>query len=907
MANNDYTQDIRDLKNSLSYLAVPEDKLSTGSIKILNKAYSLYEGYWTKLFPDERTDPRIIDVYSFQKYIAGSGEIEKLIIKLNELNEEKEEKEEKKEIKPKEQEASIPPELESLVAEYQQNQALLENEEIKSNSQRSVAEQVKIAIAHSKIKNLALANKQRRLEKGEKFQEVDKAFVSLGSPKSESTNQALSTSYKAVQEVAFTYTGFTKLSKHLQNEIITNAVELHTIGLSDLDTAIQSSTLQIDSTSLSESDKSNLATIPGGFVSTIYQEIKTQDQKTSEYQVNLNKNEQKIIQLEDRLLTKSEAEKAAISVEIKSLIAENEKISSALTEQEKIFLDSVSKQTEAFKSFSTDREKRLSQDPDLKDRIEVANKNLASIHNTFELNGVKPNLFDPLSDAYLLEQAIRQDMPGVLAAHAGYEAEYAAALINNPKTKDPNLSPEAILLSGKNLDPKLLAKARLFAKDNPDSALGKLFKSREDIFNSASSQIRKIASSPLGKEITKASTGLGKIFKPVSGFIGKISDKIPGGFGNLFRIAQDPIGAFRSWAGKKIGSYVVKKFLASSAGKAAVAAGKKLAGELLKKGIGKAVASIAVKLGVKLGIAATGVGAPVALILLAIDIVIAILKAVKNAIQKTAKAIFGEEIKSKDILGVLAVGAVSRTSTFIATLGSTVASAASSAGMIIGFGAIIVFIFYVTSFAVAPLLSTLVQLDSTTPTEGKSEYYGNLNFDCGPEAGAEITVDAGGFPVTQRLLVGPGRTGMCITPTKITIHWSGGSSNDSTYETLIARGLSCQIGTAPDGSVEQWQQMWEKKAELAYCTGGNENNYCLNNEMVGAWFIPPGSTPLNSSQNVPSEEEIQSSVNTTCFMMRQYNIPSSQIFGHYQLMPGKPDPGEEFLAYFINRVNETCP
>jgi len=169
-------------------------------------------------------------------------------------------------------------------------------------------------------------------------------------------------------------------------------------------------------------------------------------------------------------------------------------------------------------------------------------------------------------------------------------------------------------------------------------------------------------------------------------------------------------------------------------------------------------------------------------------------------------------------------------------------------------------------------------------------------------------IQAGSYPVVKRLLTGLGRTGYCIIPTKIVIHWSGAwTDNNNTYTYLDQVGLSCQIGTDQNGSVEQWQQMWEKKAELAYCVGGNENNYCLNNEMVGAWFIPPGTSPTKPEEKSPNEDEIQSSVNSTCFMMQQYHIPYTQIFGHLELHIGKPDPGEEFLAYFINRVKQQCP
>jgi len=164
-------------------------------------------------------------------------------------------------------------------------------------------------------------------------------------------------------------------------------------------------------------------------------------------------------------------------------------------------------------------------------------------------------------------------------------------------------------------------------------------------------------------------------------------------------------------------------------------------------------------------------------------------------------------------------------------------------------------------------------------------------------SGNEILVQAGSYPV-EKILLTNGRPGGCITPTMIVIHWSGGwSNNDATRRTLESRNRSCQIGTDQDGSVQQWQQLWEKKAELAWCTGGDNNLYTVNNEMVGAWF---DTTP-------PLEAEIDSAVKSTCWYMNQYHIPVEQIWGHYQLWEGKSDPGEKFLnEVFIPRVRQTC-
>jgi len=169
-------------------------------------------------------------------------------------------------------------------------------------------------------------------------------------------------------------------------------------------------------------------------------------------------------------------------------------------------------------------------------------------------------------------------------------------------------------------------------------------------------------------------------------------------------------------------------------------------------------------------------------------------------------------------------------------------------------------------------------------------------FEC-PGAGSEVLVEAGGYPV-EKILLTNGRPGGCIDPTMIVIHWSGGwSSNDVTRRTLEQRNRSCQIGTDQDGSVQQWQQLWEEMAEFAWCVGGNWNLYSVNNEMVGAWF----------DTNPPSEAEIDSAVKSTCWYMKQYNIPWTQIFGHYQLWSEKSDPGEKFLnEVFIPRVREAC-
>lgn len=672
------------------------------------KTYAIAEKYFGKKYFFENS-------YShFVKNLPISA-VSDYIQELQRVEEKENQEQKKRETKPTEQETSIPPELEALVAEYQQNQELLESEEIKTNSQRSVAEQVKIAIEHSKIKNLALANRERLSQK-ENTQEQDEAFILLGSPKSGSKTAALATSFKAVQEVAFTYSGFSKLPPTVQNEIITSAVDLNTVGISDIDTAIQSSVLLLDTSSFDESIKANIATIPGGFVSSVYQDIVDLNNTTAQFESQITANEDKIQTLESKLSSLNETERVAVSLEIKDIIAENEHLSASIEGQSTRFVNSISKKTELFKDFEKSRETRLSKDPDLKDKIELANKNVSSIQSNLKANGVEARIYSPLDDAGELEAAIRHDLPGELLPNSGNAAEKAAALVNNPLTQNKDLSPQAILLYGKDLTPKLLAKARKFAKENPTSALGKLFKTRKDIFDSAGSQIRKISSSPLGKQLSRVSTGIGKTFGSVSKFFGKFTDRISGGLGTIFRVVQDPWGTFKSWAGRKAGEYVLRQLSKRVASETL----KKTGELLLKNGVsasikklaGQAAAKLALKLGLQAAASSTGVGVILAV---AIEILSWLWDKTTAFIKKLSTAIYGEEIKGRDLLAIPAMG-ITGIATFFAGIGTATAAAASSAFVTIILGTLVGFFFYMTSIVVAPLISTLVQLDSTTRT-----------------------------------------------------------------------------------------------------------------------------------------------------------------------------------------------
>lgn len=700
------------------------------------------------------------DTYHFESYSKfiqnlPVSAITDYISALEKEEQEETEKEKKKEIK-KEKETeieggSLPPDLESLVAEYRQNQAILAEENIQKNQQRSVAEQVKIAIAHSQIKKRAEANRLQRTSQGEKFQDTDTAFISLGSPKSESKKEALSFSFQAVQEIALTHAGFARLSPATQEQIVSTAVELNSVCVTNIDVAIQSAALLLDTSDLSSAEQKQVAGLSSNFIHSVYDAVNTQTEQAATYEAQIAENEVVLLQLEKEAQSLTGKNLEAKQLQIKNLTATNQQLAKkidSLPGQFNLFIDN---QTVDFRKFENESISRLTQDPDLKDLVENANKNIASIHHNLETGGVKPHIYSSIDDIHLLEEAIRHDLPGELRPHATYEAAQAAALVDTPQTQNPDLSPDSIRLYSQNLTPKLLAKARQFAQTNPQSALGKLFQKRQDLFGSANQQIRKISQSPLGKEILKVSSGIGKFFSKISGGLNKITSRIPGGFGRIVNLASDPWGALRSWAGRKAGEYIARQIVQRLTNETL----KKVAGTLLKEGFkgsvkklaeqaaAKVAAKVALKLGIQAAASSTGVGVIVAV---AIEVASWVFDKVSGAIKKLSIAVYGEEIKARDFIaapvtGIAAVGTA--VGSFFVALGTATATAAASAVGIITAGVAVGIFFYLTSIAVAPLISTLVQLEGT------------------PKKIGVIITGCAGWPTDGQYTVGQGPLGSC--------------------------------------------------------------------------------------------------------------------------------------------------
>lgn len=468
----------------------------------------------------------------------------------------------------------------------------------------------------------------------------------------------------------------------------------------------------------------------------------------------------------------------------------------------------------------------------------------------------------------------------------------------------PKISPQAAKFYG-HMDKDTFLRVLAHAHAHENTALGQFVKHNEEFITHLRTQTETIHDSPLGKELFRPLTGLSK---NIYGLTNTINGFLPESVTKFTNVLLHPLDSAKSWVGKKVAEKAAKevgKIVAEKIGQEGV---KRIATTLLSEGLKKGLITLATQvgaaLGIDIGLAATGVGIPAAIISLIVQAAIFVGGMILDQVQKNSKKIQEQAIGALFMFSqLISVG--------IPLATKSIWSVSMGAVFAILVGIAVTFFIYVTSFLMAPIIASIAHIGNDSAISASGDLpYGDLSFDC-KDGGKEITIDAGGFPVNKIFMVGPGRSKMCITPSKIVIHWTGTWGNlDAVRRYLETTPFSCQIGTDTDGTVQQWMVLWEKKAELAQCVGGNENNYAVNNEIVGAWFIPPGSDPRLSTNprdaRAPSETSIQSSINTTCYYMQQYKIPSSQIFGHYQLMPGKPDPGEAFLDYFIDRVKKTC-
>lgn len=156
----------------------------------------------------------------------------------------------------------------------------------------------------------------------------------------------------------------------------------------------------------------------------------------------------------------------------------------------------------------------------------------------------------------------------------------------------------------------------------------------------------------------------------------------------------------------------------------------------------------------------------------------------------------------------------------------------------------------------------------------------------------------------------------CIVPKMVVIHWSAAwTTAQATFDVLNKRDRSCQFATDANTSL-QMLDFYQTKVRQGWCVGGSWNDVSISIEISGAYFddvikeVPgkPGQYDLNEQhfRYETLKAETDRAMALTCWSLKQYNIPKTEIYGHYELNSGKIDAGKNYGTYFKQRVLKEC-
>ncbi len=373
------------------------------------------------------------------------------------------------------------------------------------------------------------------------------------------------------------------------------------------------------------------------------------------------------------------------------------------------------------------------ENPDIKDNLEEANTEQQKIANALLVavpnpRSLAPEKVSPLSQgktAQEFELALRQADPSLKISESQAGAQ-AGSLLKQVDGNTPGVGPEIIHLAAIGLTPEKFAKAEDFAKNNSETPLGKMYLARKDVFAQVRYQIKVFSKTKLGEEIkdsVKPLTSLG-------GTIANAYNKNPAI--QAAKAVIDPVGTAKSWAGRLAGRQIGQRLIESSGN----ALAKKLGGYLLehglqggikaftnavgKKAMAKIAAWAALKLGITLTLSAIPVAGPILNIIVQAGVWVfqKTAGAVYNGFQNLAESIYGEKIKARDLLAPLvALGGAAATAGAAAVGGlifiarTAQVAVVSAAGIVIG-SVTVMGLYLGFAYLVAPILSTLVQLDT---------------------------------------------------------------------------------------------------------------------------------------------------------------------------------------------------
>lgn len=702
MAN--YDKEIFDLEQVLGYLGRPVDyEKESHAPAILNLGLSYYHEYFKihkkiQQTPAFAQDFRIKNYLDFQRLIAPT-QINDIISFFRHLGDETPEENQKIQKVEKKEDSTVPAELETLVALYKQSQA----DQLSSDHPHEVAAAVKRARKTWAIKHqadlirenrLALIQDKTEREKQREIEDLERDLflVQTVDPKADSARTITQNIEKVSRQAVIAQAA--NLGLGLTEKQISQAVdeikELSISGALNFDT---------DFKGLNVVSQLTLRNLGLAFDSPI------------------NKIDDKVIAWQNACQKDPYSDKPE---EI------DKDINAAAEESERYFT------TSSKNLFSRLNRKN----PDIKDHLEGASKELVKIQSSLvraipqaTLPSASPS---PLHQNFnLFESALRQADPQLRINPIELSSQAAGILEITGETRE--VSPEAVRLLGLGLTTARFAEIEKKALANPASPIGRLYQTHQDVFHQVRFQIKKLSgpNSKIGQEIAKSLKPLGSL----SGSLASFYNTHPG-IQTVAKIALDPVGSAKSWASRQAGKRVGKHLIENSSHLLA----KKFGGFLLehglkdgvsaftkaaaKKALVKAATWAALKLGISLS--AESLNAIMPGLGLLVDVAAQILVYVAEKTIGWAweqyksfyREINGKEFEWKDALrpvvalGGLAVSAgASAFGGLVLIVRTTQVAIVSAVGIVIG-AVVTVGLYLGFAYLVAPMLSTLVQLDS---------------------------------------------------------------------------------------------------------------------------------------------------------------------------------------------------
>lgn len=715
--------------------------------------------------------------------------------------------------------STLPPQLESLVAQYEQNQ--LDNAQ-NDGSVNKTTEAIKRATTAMRVRKqheAVFQNAARNQSDSQKYldqqeKNYQEQLTTLSDPKSttdsadignrENIQNVLHNALHSYLQNRTDLNDFQKIEiKSQANNIVSLAEYLGLTGA--LDISNQNDLLIALESSIHYTAPDAISTQTGNIINEIDQQEKT----ITELQNNINQEQLKLSGLlsklqkttdEDQIkeiqkqIDASQQSLSEYSTQInQSEVGLDKKLQIKIEQSQKYFQDQANKivnnqnavlyqknaKGEYVEQNNEDGTPKLNRD--LKDEVEDIKKNVENVHNNLtniaKVKGKLPNTNYTFTEVNNIEKAIRKDIPGLgLHLNTSQEAAKVSEILKNPNAQNSKLSAEAVDIYGKGLNSQNFDQVIEFARNNPNSALGKLYSQNPDAFGKLRQQLSHIESSNSPQNIYKLAldhaknnpnSALGKLYsqKPqdfqkllnenkitgkalselnnirsstlassiknpinrVDKVFNGVNNRLTSFFGKydgFIKTALDPIGTFKSYLGRKAGETIVKnfgKFLSKEFSETLLKEGikgalKKLGEQAIKK-LGQEGLKLAAKLGLKGAVQATAqalnfIPGLGLIVAAALELLWPLIEKTLGALKNGFNSAWRSVFGEDFDVKAAAITAAAVTVGTFTALGTIVIATISGIVFTLIVATYAMFIFHISAVIMGPVLSSLAQLDS---------------------------------------------------------------------------------------------------------------------------------------------------------------------------------------------------